>query len=181
MSRDEWATIAARMEAYWPGSPFSQTVQSLWFERLAAYDGRQVAVAIDVVMAEGSAFLPSLGQLLKAISLDPSVPTSADAVQLVERCSRDTDRPLPSDLHPLVVSFIERQGRKRLGQVPLGDPDWGEKHRRDLERAWEAHVEAFEGREVAARAAGAGGDLKHLDPLAALARPQLHLTRPDDN
>jgi hypothetical protein len=67
-----------------------------------------------------------------------------------------------------VRAFVERQGIDRLRGLQLADPDWGEKRRADLERAYNEHVEAFDGREVAALASGGRGELARLDPLAAL-------------
>jgi hypothetical protein len=77
----------------------------------------------------------------------------------------------------MVRAFVLRQGIERLRHLPLDDPDWGFKRRDELHKAWAAHVEAFDGREVAALASGGRGELERLDPLAALGigrdRPQL--------
>lgn len=70
--------------------------------------------------------------------------------------------------HPLVAAFFVRTDPDRLNRMPLDDPDWGEKVRRDLEREWDQHVAAFDGREVAALAAGRRNELAPFDPLAAL-------------
>lgn len=73
-----------------------------------------------------------------------------------------------AQLHPLVAAFIDRQGIDRLRDLPVNDADWGDRHRRDLQHAWERHVEAFDGRQIAALASGRRGELARLDPLAAL-------------
>jgi hypothetical protein len=53
------------------------------------------------------------------------------------------------------------------------DPQWGEKRRADLERAWNEHVETWDGREVAVLASGERRGLQQFDPLAALGRAGL--------
>jgi hypothetical protein len=74
-------------------------------------------------------------------------------------------------MHLLIRPFIERQGIDRLQRIPIDDPDWGWKHRGELEEAWDAHVEAFDGRQVAALAAGRPDGLRQLDPVAAMSLP----------
>lgn len=90
---------------------------------------------------------------------------------------RDAITSALAEIHPIVRTFVERQGIDRLRFLALDDPDWGEKRRADLERAYHEHVQAFDGREVAALASGGRGELAQLDPLAALGirtdRPQL--------
>lgn len=72
-------------------------------------------------------------------------------------------------LHPLVGSFAVRYGLERLHLLPINDPDYGGVRRRELERAWTQHVEAMQGRELAAIAIGEPRrGLTKFDPLAAL-------------
>lgn len=73
-------------------------------------------------------------------------------------------------LPPLIVSFVQRRGLRQLRQLKLDDPKHGHLRREDLERAWDAHVKAFIGREVAALTVGARREqgLQRLDPLRAL-------------
>lgn len=71
-------------------------------------------------------------------------------------------------VHPLVRSFVETRGIDQLSRLPLDDPEWGLKHRRDLERAWDGHVDTMDHREVARIASGGG--LGKLDPLVSLKR-----------
>src|SRR5207237_9035503 len=95
------------------------------------------------------------------------------------RLYRAAARERASQLHPLVGSFVERQGIDRLREMPVDDPDNGHWRRDELRTAWAVHVEAFEGREVAALASGEGREgLRRLDPLAGLdaPRPQLEPT-----
>jgi hypothetical protein len=80
-------------------------------------------------------------------------------------------------LHPLVASFVARQGLQRLrgynvSDSAAGGPDgkrtdtWD---RKELREAWAEHLDVQDGREVAALAAGTGAHgLRALDPLAAL-------------
>jgi hypothetical protein len=201
MSKPEWDAIVVRMRAYWPASAFSQEVQALWYERLAAFSGQQVASAIDALLHEGSPFMPSLGQLIRALRADPSRPTFVEAFQLIygrDGVVRASATPRGSStfttpqeemdakeqrlrgVHPLVRSFVQRQGIRRLEGLPLDDSEWGEKHCRDLEAAWDRHVEACDGREIAVMASGgeSNGGLHRFDPRAGLPPNPRHLPKP---
>lgn len=86
-----------------------------------------------------------------------------------------------AQVHPLVASFVVRLGYDRLdrdGGVLDGNPRDGRGEdtahwvRKELREAWDAHLEAMEGREVAVLAAGTGREgLRRVDPLAALNAP----------
>jgi hypothetical protein len=91
---------------------------------------------------------------------------------LLRRAMKAADAAQRLAERPIVASFVERQGWDRLRNLPLDDPDWGEKHRKDLEGAWDRHVEAFDGREVVALASGGREGLRQLDPLAGLSPPK---------
>lgn len=87
-------------------------------------------------------------------------------------------------MHPLVASFVQRVGLEwlRALRYEISDAEVGQWRRKDLRRAWDEHVEAFDGREVAAIAAGTGSEgMRRLDPLVGLseleqqrARGELH-------
>ena len=69
------------------------------------------------------------------------------------------------ELSPLVGSFVQAYGASRLGALGLDDPEWGTLRRRELRDAWERHVEATD---VRVALAGGHGELRKVDPLAAL-------------
>lgn len=146
-------------------------------------------------------FPPSAPELAALARRDPSQPTGAELLTLIYgRCGVLRARPAYPDggwsgnefsverddvqqarafeLHPLLGAFVRAYGLDRLRMLQIDDPDWGEKHRRDLTADWERFVEANEGREVASLVAGRRGDgLRKLDPLRALsaARGASHL------
>lgn len=85
-----------------------------------------------------------------------------------------TAREQCAQLHPLIGSFVAVQTPERLRVLPVLDEDDGKWVIKDLRVAWNAHVDAMEGRELTALVARSGrGELGRLDPLAALpGRPQ---------
>lgn len=159
---------------------------------LDEYDPDAAMTALRSLIAAGQALRPRPGEIIQAIRTDPSAPTFDEAMVLLfgargallaqapaGRYDSERDRSVArhaaiaerlQDLHPLIRAFVARQDIDRLLRLPLNDPQWGEKHRADLQRSWEAHVTAFDGRDVALLAAGprGRGELARLDPLAAL-------------
>ena len=151
----------------------------------------------------GSDFPPSAPNLAAQALEDPSVPTFDEAWQLIRVClaartqvrkaiwepgEREglneqamRDRSLEPDIHPLVASFVDRQGGPlRLRSLGLDDPEnqYREARRHELAERWAEHCDVFEGREVAALASGRRGEgLGRLDPLSVLGgkaeRPQI--------
>ena len=192
MSWDDetWTMFCALMRRGWPGE-FTGADATAYRVLLDGTDPPQVVEALRRLLLRGQRFRPSAAELLGELRADPSRPTFAEAYRLIfgkggvlrarpattrwaserERLARfdDAARARAAGMHPLVAAFVDRQGLDRLRSLPLEDPDWGEKHRRDLEQQWDTHVEAFDGREVAALATGRGrGELERFDPLAAL-------------
>lgn len=151
----------------------------------------QVIGAIDTWPA-GSDFPPSAPNLAAAALRDPSAPTFVEAYRLIygpdgilraqpsvrRRFADDGERQRAYDqaaldrargAHPLVCSFVIRYGIARLRDLPLDDPEHGDIRRRELEAAWDRHVEAMDGRDAAALAARMPrGELGRFDPLAVL-------------
>lgn len=195
----QWHIFVGLVDEAWPGALDDKTARS-WRTLLDGINPDVAAEGIRRLLVEGHRFRPSVSEVLAAARRDPTRPTFAEAYQLiygrrgalaarephgvyssegdVRRARRAAQLGRAEDLHPLVATFIDRQGVDRLGQIPVNDPDWGEKHRRDLEKAWDQHVDAMDGREVATLAAGGRrGELARFDPLTALgvgsARQQL--------
>lgn len=195
----EWDAYAALLAEGWPGE-FTDAASSAYRVLLDGVPPQQAAEALRRLLHEGHRFRPSASELLAAARHDPSQPTWAEAYQLIYGRggvlgARPTVSPWGSEgerrrlcdaaaaarsarMHPLIGGFCRAQGLSYLRSLSVDCPDWGTKHRRDLERAWDAYVAAADGRQVAALAAGTGrAGLRRLDPLGALGRPAGELPR----
>jgi hypothetical protein len=186
---EQWDAFCGLIEEAWPGSFDDHAAQS-WRILLDALEPPAAADGMRRLLLEGHRFRPSASEFLAAARRDPSRPTFDEAYRLIfgpggalraqppagaylslrdrEAARRAAVMRRATEMHPLVASFIDRQDVDRLGQLPLEDPEWGEKYRRDLRDAWDHHVEACDGREVAALARGRRSELARLDPLSAL-------------
>lgn len=174
-SGDQWAQFCALLDHGWPGD-FTVEQAKAYRALLDISDPQVMLEALRRLLHGGQRFRPSVAELLAAARRDPAVPTFDEAYRLIFGPGGVFRTGRTDDVHPLVLAFVERQGPQRLRTLPLEDPEWGHRHRTDLQRAWEAHVDAFDGREVAALAAGTGQDgLHRLDPLAALTGPRREL------
>jgi hypothetical protein len=175
MTRDEFAGAAAILDGGWPG-PFTPADEHAYFFRLD-----DLAI-VDVMRAlkalRRSKFRPTPSEILEALSPEiAAIPTFDEMFTLLFSTrgalaakGLDGTRRRLEGMHPLVVSFAERQGIQRLKEMPVHDQDDGHWRRKELKDAWAAHLEAMEGRDVAALASGrrGAGELDRLDPLAAL-------------
>lgn len=192
MNNAEFKPLMVRVEAWWPGTKWDDAMIAVWFEDLQRFPVDGVRQALERLKREHTlAFAPAIGAVLERLEKpdDPSQPTFEEALVLLLRSFRarpermifqhegqqlaaedEASLQLLRDAHPLVLSFAERQGMRRLKELPLGDLEWGEQRRRELRDAWERHLQATDGREIAALASGREG-LRQLDPLASL--PQL--------
>lgn len=189
----QWDTFVGLLDEAWPGT-FDDTAAGSWRTLLDTIEPGAAVEGMRRLLLEGHRFRPSVSELLEAARRDPSKPTFSEAYLLIfgsrgalrarparrsyrdDRERRDIEHQAIKDradsMHPLVRTFIARQGIERLRHLPLSDPEWGEKHRRDLESAWNQHLEAMDGRDVAALASGDRREqLGRFDPLAALGRP----------
>jgi hypothetical protein len=183
---ETWLGFCALLDEAWPGS-FDPDAERAYRVLLDDLEPGAAIGALRRLLYGGQRFRPSVAELLAAIRKDPSRPTFEEAWTLIEEsmgcCARGPfiseaamhradDVEFLRDLNhrnPLVRSFVERYGVRRIQELPINDPQWGEKTRRELREAWERHVEASEGREVAALASGEGREgLRQLDPLSAL-------------
>jgi hypothetical protein len=167
---EQWAVFCACIAEWWPGE-FTDGARSAWRIALDAVDPATAMLTAKQLLHSGEKFRPSCSSFLFAVRRDPSRPTFDEALLLIRRALMATytdgeaiERLSPQ---PLVAAFASRQGVARLRTLPIDDPDWGEKTRRELREAWDRHVDAFDGREIAAIASGSS-DLRQLDPLASL-------------
>lgn len=185
----EWRDVGQVLLGSWPSQ-----VASWGREAIAAYCAElkarglspdQAVIALRSV--EGD-FPPSASKLAAQARIDPSVPTFDEAWILIDRVLSRTPEPdgrfksegearkahdeailKALDVHhPMLRSFVERQGVARLRTIQTGDPQWGEKLMADLRSAWDRHIEATDRRQVAALASGDREGLRQLDPLAAI-------------
>jgi hypothetical protein len=197
---EDWETFCFLLEEAWPGD-FDDRTRGAWRLLIADQPPETIIPALKALMAEGHRFRPSVSELLAATRRDPSKPTFDEAYRLIygaggvlraepshdafdgpvtyrsERERRamfdQAARDRAAGMHPLIASFVERHGLDRLRELPVDDPEWGGKHRRDLEKAWDRHVETSDGRDIAALAAGPRRNgLRRLDPLEALNLPR---------
>ena len=169
---EQWDVFCGLVEEGWPGE-FDDDAARSWRVLL---DGTSPLAAIEALrrlLYSGRKFYPrpAVSDLLAEIRKDASQPTFDEALLLIRRAlmATYTDGEASERLspQPLVAAFASRQGVARLRTLPIDDPDWGEKTRRELREAWDRHVDAFDGREIAAITAGSS-DLRQLDPLATL-------------
>jgi hypothetical protein len=191
---DELREIGTALLGSWPGTmaAWGREAVAAYIAELQARGlaAEGVLTAIRTWPA-GSDFPPSAPNLAAAARRDPSQPTFDEALVLIQRALRAWNSPLRGDfaneaemlkarerhvigsaqgVHPLAAAFIHRRGIRQLQKeiAELGDEEYGSLRRRDLQQAWEAHLEAFEGREISALVAGRRDGLRQLDPLAAL-------------
>lgn len=191
----EWEPVAAAILGSWPGTitrwgtdAFTAYLGELQARGLTP---ERVVLAVRTWPA-GSDFPPSAPNLAAAARVDPTRPTFVEACALIygrggilrarprtstfadmadrQRAYREAQRARAATFHPLVESFaVDRYGLDRLAALEIDHPEWGEKKRAELERAWDAHLVAMEGRETLALVSGRRGDgLGRLDPLAVL-------------
>lgn len=193
---DEWDTFVHLLASAWHGHLDDETAAA-WRLLLDGLALEEAVATLRRLLADGRPHRPSVSEFLAAARADPGRPTFAEAYQLIfgprgilrarpagrqafadagEQRRAETEAAVAraAELHPLVGGFVRSQGLPLLRRLPIDDPEWGHKHRGDLERAWGAFVAAHDGREVAALAAGTGREgLRQLDPLAGLDPPQV--------
>lgn len=176
MTRDEFEGPAELLDRLWPGE-FTDKDATAYYFVLDDFSADAVMSALRAVCKSGQKFRPAASELVAVLTPERAAqPTFGEMFQLLfgprgALTARGVDgtRARLADMHPLVAAFAERSGIQRLKELPVHDLDEGHWRKDDLEREWNAHVEACERRGVAAVAAGGGsGDLRKFDPLAAL-------------
>lgn len=162
-SGEQWDTFAALLDRGWPGD-LADGAEAAYRTLLDDVPPEAAVQGLRRLLYAGHKWRPSAAELIAAAREDPTRPTFAEAYALMFGTRGATSDDPRDGIHPLVTSFVRRHGASRLRLIPFDDPDWGEKHRRDLERDWQAHLSAMEGRETAALASG-DGEPRQLDPL----------------
>ena len=150
---EQWDAFCALVQASWTGE-FNDADRQAWRILLDDVEPQQAIVALKRLLYSGRKFYPrpAVADLMAELRQEPDRPTFAEAYPLVYKAAA-AQRISPAT-PPLIAAFVERQGIRRLGQLPLDDPQWGEKHRRDLEAQWDEHVETWDGRQIARLASG---------------------------
>lgn len=185
---EKWEAYCALVEEAWAGE-FDDATRQAWRVLLDPVDPEAAGAALLRLAHSGRKFYPrpAVSDLLAELRADPSRPAFEEMLLLVGAVLAARP-PYPGrlitleeeqaarvarlgEVHPLVRSFVVRQGLERLGSIPLDDPDWGEKHRRDLRERWDQHVDTSDGREIAVLASGGRTELRQLDPLSAMGLP----------
>lgn len=195
-SRADWKNVGTVLLGSWPAQVASWGREGIaaYVSELEAR-GLSPDVAIVGLRSWEGKWPPSAGELAGSLRRDVEIPTFDEALKAILWCikaaaprfswesdghgtfiSADDERLARIEgvrvqlekVHPCVRSFAETRGIDQLSRLPLDDPDWGLKHRRDLERAWDNHVVSIDRRQVARLASGGG--LGRLDPLVSLKR-----------
>lgn len=142
MLNEQWDAIGLLLDQGWPGE-FPPEAQGAYRVLLDGYDPEQILAAIRVLVRRGGRFRPSASELAGELQSDPGRPTWGEAFRvLFANRGLLTLRPelfalqRAEERHPLLAAFIRQEGYDRLRSLPVHDPDWGERTRRDLERAW---------------------------------------------
>jgi hypothetical protein len=169
----DWRDVGTTLLGTWPSQ-----VASWGREAIAAYVAELQARgltpdgAIAALRSREDRFPPSAGELAATARSDPSQPTFDEMLILLRKAMKAAD---PFERigreHPLIGTFVQRQGWDRLRTLPLDDPDWGEKTRRDLEQKWVEHCDTTDSRQVASLASG-DRNPRRLDPLSSLGIPK---------
>ncbi|HET6866310.1 MAG TPA: hypothetical protein VFH80_10315 [Solirubrobacteraceae bacterium] len=196
MTQETWARVGRALLGRWPSqvAQWGESGIAAYVEELQA-DGLTPETALAALRSyrpqPGKDFPPSVAAVSQIARSDPSRPTFDEALTLWRTALRAWNRPLTGDysgeaqmlrarqenvleaamgMHPLIASFIARHGVRRLqDEVGELDGEYGAVRRGELEQAWLAHVDAFDGRDVAALTAPRGArGLAAFDPLAAL-------------
>lgn len=189
MTIDEFrAGPATVLDGGWPGD-FTEGDERGYFYLLSDFDGEAIMRALGALRR--SKFRPAASEIIAA--LEPAraaQPTFDEALRLLfdrggildvrVRGSLDTNpdygrmvvekvQARLHGVHPVVAGFAVAMGIRRLWAIDIHDPDYGWARRDELRAAWDAHAEAFDGREIAALVMRSEhGGLRQLDPLATL-------------
>lgn len=194
-TQQEWGRFFDLLDKGWPGH-LEPGADRAYQVLLDGTDPDDVVFALRRLLHQGARFRPSAAEILGARRVDPGRPTFEEAFQsifgpkgvlrarpAVRRYLDEAERKRMYDeaamtrakeLHPLIGGFVVRQGLDRLRHLPVDAPGGsdgpGEGHwaRKELREAWDRHVDASDGRELAVLASGGRLGLRQLDPLAAL-------------
>ena len=194
MTNDEWDSICLLLDKGFKWrEPFAEVQAGVYRTLLEGHSADEVLTVIRALVARGQVFGPTPGEIVAEMRSDPSAPTFIEAYALIYgrrgilrarpnvttfadegergRAYRAAQRARAATMHPLVADFCERYGYDRLELLEVNDPTWGDAKRRELEGAWNTHVERLGERGVRAIAERRGDGLARLDPLSVVRPP----------
>lgn len=201
MTTEEWNAIELLLDKGFKWrEPFGEVQSSVYRTLL---DGHSCDLIVDVIralVARGQVFGPTPGEIVALIRLDPSLPTWAEAYQLLygrggvmkahpkyppggwtgselEEARDRVQLERADALHPMLGAFVRGYGLARLRMLEVDDPAFGELERKRLGEHWARFVVANEGREVASLVAGRRGSLARFDPAEALGVERVEIGR----
>lgn len=189
----QWAAFVSVLQrGFASREPFTDQDAAVYRLLLEGVPPERAMAALREMVAGRVVYRPRPGEIVGYIHHDPGAPTFAEALALIygtggvlaaqpplgpcseaqrARAQLEAAATRAGRMHPLVGGFIRTQGLERLRRLPLEDAEYGGIKRAELKRDWEEFVAASEGRQVVALAASNGngnGELRRLDPLAAL-------------
>jgi hypothetical protein len=184
----EFETIVQLLEEWWPGQgAFDERRTVAWQAALGGYEASAVLAALHRLLQVGDHWRPSVAEVVAAITADPGRPTWDEAYRAIFAyggvcwtATEDEGHERARAVHELVATFVRARGWAALRREPVNDEEWGPVRRRELQWAWEQHVERYDerrrdGRALEALVRPARGELARLQPLTALegSRPKL--------
>lgn len=197
-----WDQVAESLLGTWPGtvSAWGAEAISAFLKEVAArgIEPEQALLAIRTFEPDDPSrdFPPSAAKLAAAARRDPSRPTPAEGVQMVEHAlkaraasSKSVWQPGERDradeqaviaraqeLHPDIFGFITSCGIRRLRSLGLDDPQHGAARRKILEDQFREWQERHDERRVLSLVSGRGeGGLARLNPVAAIGQQRREL------
>lgn len=148
----EWRVVLGLLRGSWPGT-LGEAERLAYITVLNDLPPRDVARAVRDLCRRGVKWRPSPGEIRAAMNAtnvdEGAAPTWDEAWQLVVAAGRESAyRPeralqLLADDSPAVAAWARGRGLTHLWRLPTEDPDHGRHVLRDLERSWQAFVEAW--------------------------------------
>lgn len=174
MTNDEWDAIGELLDQCWKGD-FDERRADAYRTFLLPLDARVVMLALQKLARNGSPFLPTVPEILKAVEEPVPPPPWVEAWPRISAALRrptaeGTQEALADD-HPALGRFVGFAGWSTLRGLPVDDPQYGPLEVRRLGESYDAFVTADVERDRrgrALRAAGVRGELGRFDPIAAL-------------
>lgn len=173
MTKQEWQPLAALVRGWWPASAdrFDANVEASWFLELRLFETGDVERSLRAMLREGSAFAPSLGQVLaKLQDNELAVMPWVEAWALLQRAGgrfgrgrkEDAVAWLADQAGPVVAGFARLEWRA-VCDAEVGDPDKGGMIVAQFERRYREFAERVRERGVLELAGGqTGGQLRSL-------------------
>jgi hypothetical protein len=167
VKREHWELIEQLLAYSWRSPRWDSATATAYRFHLDRYEPEEVLLAIQRLAQRGGSFRPSAAEVVAAIGeqLDSELPSWTEfeaALYGGGHCDHEAFR-----------LFVDAKG-DRLRLLPVNCPDYGHLYRREVRQDWERFAERYtarkrEGRALAALGRRTQGELRRMDPLAALA------------